>query len=143
MLSSGPKINQYQRARDSVHNTSRDRIHPISCFRHRRARKGQKTIEPDLVFLRERRDKRRYTRGQCFHQLQRSRIIACGLTKASRDRAAYLLTFGAARACARAAKLGEHAAMLAVAICCILVLLLVFIVLIIVVGQNVEVKGGS
>ncbi|CAG9579595.1 unnamed protein product [Danaus chrysippus] len=39
-------------------------------------------------------------------------------------------------------KLGEHAAMLAVAICCILVLLLVFIILIIVVGQNMEVKGG-
>ncbi|CAH3995587.1 unnamed protein product [Pieris brassicae] len=42
-----------------------------------------------------------------------------------------------------AAKLGEHAAMLAVAICCILVLLLVFIILIIVVGQNVEAKTGS
>lgn len=42
-----------------------------------------------------------------------------------------------------AAKLGEHAAMLAVAICCILVLLLVFIILIIVVGQSMEAKGGS
>lgn len=54
-------------------------------------------------------------------------------------------TLTAARACATqgAAKLGEHAAMLAVAICCILVLLLVFIILIIVVGQNMEVKGGS
>ncbi|CAH2085258.1 unnamed protein product [Euphydryas editha] len=53
-------------------------------------------------------------------------------------------TLSAARCAARgAAKLGEHAAMLAVAICCILVLLLVFIILIIVVGQNMEVKGGS
>lgn len=54
-----------------------------------------------------------------------------------------VLTLGAARAYAQAAKLGEHAAMLAVAICCILVLLLVFIILIIVVDQNIEVKGGS
>ncbi|CAG4964444.1 unnamed protein product [Colias eurytheme] len=53
-------------------------------------------------------------------------------------------TLAAARVCARgAAKLGEHAAMLAVAICCILVLLLVFIILIIVVGQNMEGKTGS
>lgn len=53
-------------------------------------------------------------------------------------------TLTAARCAARGpAKLGEHAAMLAVAICCILVLLLVFIILIIVVGQNMDVKGGS